>query len=392
MKNILKKIIFFLIEKKLIFLKKIFYKIPLPENIQRKLIRIYRNNTTNLDSELNSLKTYIKKNIHKNYKSLSHIKIPHDGCWEPSFFQENQDHIHAAATILSLPDCNRRMIKENTSIVPITDRPLITIIVRTYMGRWTFTKTALQSIKSQSYRPIEVIVVEDGTDTFSDKVYDLNTDGNCYFRHLTTGEKLGRSHAGNLGLNSAKGEFIGFLDDDDYLLENHCALLSSFLIRWPKIAAVYAASKRIEIHTKKDKKGQQYFDEKRKSIFFKLMAFSSDLFHQNCFPIQAILFRRSICSPSNRLDKNLDALEDWLFWLCMLLPHKVAMIAEITSVFHVPHFYFERKSRQETHEEAINYFNIQRNALYKIYNIKNLELILEQSRYLIQKAFKKTIR
>ena len=89
-------------------------------------------------------------------------------------------------------------------------KPLISCLVPVYNGE-RYLGEALDSILAQTYRPLEIIVVDDGS-----------TDGSArvvanYDRQVRA---LWQSNAGpwaarNLGLRAAKSEFVAFLDADD---------------------------------------------------------------------------------------------------------------------------------------------------------------------------------
>src|SRR3990170_7346574 len=99
------------------------------------------------------------------------------------------------------------------------NNPLVSIIVRT-KDRPKLLRRALQSIAVQTYRPIEAILVNDGG-------CDLDVDGlktilgDVSLNYVRLEKNTGRAHAGNVGIENARGEYVGFLDDDDVLYPGH---------------------------------------------------------------------------------------------------------------------------------------------------------------------------
>ena len=95
---------------------------------------------------------------------------------------------------------------------------LVSVIIPVY-NRNVLIKQAIESIHSQSYRPIECIVVDDGsTDNTITTVKDLidqNTD-DAFKIKLIKQDNSGAPSARNNGIKNASGEFIQFLDSDDY--------------------------------------------------------------------------------------------------------------------------------------------------------------------------------
>jgi glycosyltransferase involved in cell wall biosynthesis len=88
--------------------------------------------------------------------------------------------------------------------------PLISCIVPVFNGE-LYLGEALESILNQTYRPLEVIVVDDGSTDGTAAVAASYGDRVRYFRQNNGGAPTAR----NLGLSVATGEFVAFLDSDD---------------------------------------------------------------------------------------------------------------------------------------------------------------------------------
>ncbi|HDH97534.1 MAG TPA: glycosyltransferase family 2 protein, partial [Deltaproteobacteria bacterium] len=99
-------------------------------------------------------------------------------------------------------------------------RPLVSVIVRT-KERPDLLREALASLAAQTYSPVEAVIVNDGGMDVAEIVDDFLSDID-HIRYIHQSENGGRACAANMGLQSAKGEWIGFLDDDD--LYEHDAL------------------------------------------------------------------------------------------------------------------------------------------------------------------------
>lgn len=86
--------------------------------------------------------------------------------------------------------------------------PLVTLVMPTY-NRAKFIPTAFRCFLQQTYPSIELIVVDDGTET-----YEVPKDERIHIikiaHRVTTGEKR------NIGANEASGGIIASLDDDDW--------------------------------------------------------------------------------------------------------------------------------------------------------------------------------
>ncbi len=90
---------------------------------------------------------------------------------------------------------------------------LVSIVIVAH-NNWPDLELALQSALNQSYRAIEVIVIDNGSaDATAQRVPALFGERVRYVRQANTGEGGGR----NAGFGLAKGDFIQFLDGDDLL-------------------------------------------------------------------------------------------------------------------------------------------------------------------------------
>ena len=111
---------------------------------------------------------------------------------------------------------------------------LVSVIITTH-NRQELLSRAIESVLLQSYQNIECIVVddasEDGTKEYCESIESIN-----YVR-ISKDESKGGNYARNLGIKNALGEYIAFLDDDDYwlpekiekqinlLIEKQCSLV-----------------------------------------------------------------------------------------------------------------------------------------------------------------------
>jgi glycosyltransferase involved in cell wall biosynthesis len=116
----------------------------------------------------------------------------------------------------------------------------VSVIIPTY-NRQFFLKAAVESIVNQTYRPIECIIVDDGsTDDTKVEVekIDVEQDNNFSIKYIYQ-ENSGSQVARNEGTRLSKGEFVQYLDSDDLLYPEKIEKQVSFFNNHPECDAVF---------------------------------------------------------------------------------------------------------------------------------------------------------
>ncbi|MCM0598109.1 glycosyltransferase [Periweissella fabalis] len=105
------------------------------------------------------------------------------------------------------------MVNEN--LQPINQQPLVSIVVPIY-NVGSFLQPALASVQTQTYRNLEILLIDDGSTDNSGAIADTfaNEDQRFIVHHVQNG---GLSSARNIGITHATGEFIYFFDSDDIM-------------------------------------------------------------------------------------------------------------------------------------------------------------------------------
>ena len=111
---------------------------------------------------------------------------------------------------------------------------LVSVIIPTY-NRFDYLVNAIDSVNKQTYRPIEILVVNDNSKDERYYKYDFQSilknikDITLVIHHCknSSKEKLGYSCGSvprNIGISLSKGKYIAFLDDDDIWLPNKLSI------------------------------------------------------------------------------------------------------------------------------------------------------------------------
>jgi glycosyltransferase involved in cell wall biosynthesis len=143
----------------------------------------------------------------------------------------------------------------------MSDNPLVSIIIPTY-NYGKYIRKALTSCLNQTYRNIEIIVIDDGSRDDTGEIVTSFTDPRIIYRLQ---KNQGVSVARNKGLDAAAGEFITFLDADDYLMADSVKIRVDALQSYTEIGFVFTSAYSSDGTgniTYKDKKSESRFSDK----------------------------------------------------------------------------------------------------------------------------------
>ncbi|OLZ39514.1 hypothetical protein A6E15_00285 [Natrinema saccharevitans] len=99
---------------------------------------------------------------------------------------------------------------------PERDQPLVSIVIPTY-ERPDLLGDAVESVSKQTYDPIELVIVDDGSTTHPETALDGASHSRIgSVRVCCHDTNLGANVARKTGISASSGEYVAFLDDDDY--------------------------------------------------------------------------------------------------------------------------------------------------------------------------------
>ncbi|MBF0336351.1 MAG: glycosyltransferase [Nitrospirae bacterium] len=206
-------------------------------------------------------------------------------------------------------------------------KPLASLIVRT-KDRPKMLLKALESIAGQTYRPIEIVLVNDGGCALDIEGIRLIL-GDCQCTYIALEENRGRAYAGNVGLTNASGNYIGFLDDDDDLMPEHLDTLVTFLER----SDFHTAYSDCEIVHKQYNIEKQEFTNAYTYVFYSEDFNYDTLLLENYIPIHCLLFKRSAIE-GILFDEDFELFEDWDMLIRLAAIHPFHHIRKTTAHYN----------------------------------------------------------
>ncbi len=279
----------------------------------------------------------VRKVLVKQY--LTHfLKIFGFLCWrnhyKELFRAASLPSIDAAQHLLAqthAPERGRFVLEK-----PVRQGPKFSVVVRTCARPQSLRKT-LQSLRWQTYRNFEVIVAEDGNPVSQDMVEKEFSD--LSIRYLCTGVRQGRGKNGNMGLRAATGEYLNFLDDDDYFYPDHLELMAAKANNHPQADLILGCAMVMKVNLTDEATWQYEVKDIHPMHFDRVDLFTMC---QTCqIPIQSAVFKKSLFEVCGGLHEEMEGNEDWFMWMRFLANGQRIDPAHVdidraTSVFVLP--------------------------------------------------------
>lgn len=208
--------------------------------------------------------------------------------------------------------------------------PLVSVIVPTFNCA-AYVRAAIDSILRQDYRPIEVVVVDDGSTDDTLAVLSTFGDRIRVFRQANAGPAAARNHA----VRQARGEYLAFLDGDDLWLPGHLAGLMAHLLAHP--SSKIAHGDWLVWHADADGSYPPLaIDAQPRELSFDPQASGwiyTKLLFDSVIHIIGAVIHRSVYEAVQGFDQGLRTGSDYDFWLKVSRRFPVAKLSGAVAVY-----------------------------------------------------------
>jgi glycosyltransferase involved in cell wall biosynthesis len=199
--------------------------------------------------------------------------------------------------------------------IPRESKPGLVSVVIPCHNQGRYLPEALQSVLSQTYARIEIVVVDDGSD---DATASIARGFGDRIRFLKQ-ENRGASAARNSGLAACAGEYVQFLDADDKIESHKILKQVEFLEHNPDTGIIYS-DVRYFSDTNPDERslGPYTLVEGRPwtpMLWEAPGTILEKLIHRNLLAVNSALMRRDAVAAVGPWNESLRAVEDWEYWI-----------------------------------------------------------------------------
>jgi len=244
---------------------------------------------------------------------------------------------------LSLENISGMTVKAVHTPLPLDFQKFVSVIIPSF-NRFELLLNAIQSVKNQTYKNFEIILIDDKSTDYRYAQYNWTNLGVRYFK---TEKEFGVCAARNLGISKAKHNILAFLDDDDSWLPTKLEkqIQNIGKCKMSSTEGYYSNSDPTYQITSVYSK---YFGEKFKSYIEKVIGTSvipdiinkTMMFKHNIIATSSIMIEKDLVLKHNgfKIDET-RRCEDWPLWLRCL---------EDTDCFYVnePLFFYNDTKRE----------------------------------------------
>jgi len=191
--------------------------------------------------------------------------------------------------------------------------PEVSVIIPTYNRSGSVVR-AVQSVLDQSFKDLEIIVVDDGsTDDTEGRLVPCGAS----IKYMRQPTNRGVSAARNKGIENSSGTWIAFLDSDDYWLKEKLHVQMEFLSQAPD--AVACQTEEIWIRRGRRVNPKKIHKKASGEIFQRSLRLC-------LVSPSSVILKRSVFDEVGLFDETLEAAEDYDLWLRISCRYPVYLI------------------------------------------------------------------
>lgn len=200
----------------------------------------------------------------------------------------------------------------------------VTAVIPTF-NRAQFIERAICSVLSQSYKPDEIIIVDDGSDDETAKIVsEIKTSSKENIQYLFQ-KNGGPSSARNAGIEMATSDYIAFLDSDDLWQKRKLETQLAAFKKCPRYRISHTGEKwyRRGVHLNRKKKHLQ----KSGDIFLQCLSLCA-------VGMSTVMVKKELFAEYGLFDVQLPCCEDYDFWLRITGHEPILLIDQTLTVKH----------------------------------------------------------
>lgn len=179
--------------------------------------------------------------------------------------------------------------------------PLISVILPTF-NRAGVLPRAIDSVFDQSYKNVELIVVDDGSTDDTRQIMDKYGDKLIYIKQANQGVSAAR----NTGIRAARGQYIAFIDSDDKWMNSKLEDQLRFFNEHEKDNLALVCTNVVAIDLNGVHHDRRRFQPRNSSCILNVV----DIFMDPYLGLPTVMLRTDCINKQNTFDESLESAED----------------------------------------------------------------------------------
>lgn len=244
-------------------------------------------------------------------------------------------------------------------------KKLVSIILNCFNGE-KFLKKTLDSIKLQSYKNWELIFIDNHSTDNSKLIFKSYKDKR--FKYFKTKKHLSLYSARNFGVNKSKGDFISFIDADDWWIKNKIEKQITLFFKNHNLDIVFS---NVFIYEEKNKKKKLFIKKKIKFIN------SQSLINKFEMPILTTMIKKKIFK-SNKFNNQYTIIGDFDFFTRLAIHYNIGYIHEPLAYYRIHGSNLTNERIDLNIKELIHWHrHNQKKKIFKAVNFKKVINLIE---------------
>lgn len=239
------------------------------------------------------------------------------------------------------------------------NKTLVSVLM-TVFNHERFVHKAIKSIINQSYKNLELIVIDNGSHDKSKNI--INKIKDKRIKKIFLKKNIGRTNCLNYGLNFCKGEYIAILDSDDIAKKNR---IKDQIKEFEKNKNIWLLGSDYEIIKKNKKKSFNQnsiiFNKNPRKILF-----------ENLISHSSVMYKKKLINKIGKYPTNFKYAQDYAFYLKAFKRFKIKILNKKLIKYRAEHEY------SETHRRSSQKIITKEKIRLLLWSYKNFELSLNE--------------
>ena len=207
----------------------------------------------------------------------------------------------------------------------MANQPSVDVIIPTYNNAH-FISDAVNSVLNQTFRPQQIIVVDDGSTDGTAGVLAPFMDKITYIKHP---ENRGLPAARNTGIRAGQSELIAFLDSDDVWLPDKLEQQVPEFHGKERLGLCYTGILKCNAQLRPLPRQRKFHRRDCEDVFNELFCLWFAM------PVSTVIIRRGVVQECGEFDETVRKIEDWEYWLRIAMRYSISCIPAALSYIRV---------------------------------------------------------